>query len=114
MAQPRLLLDECVDTHVAVVLSGTGVDCVTVAASPGLRSRPDEDILAAAASLGRAIVTHDAPDYTALSKQWWEAGRHHAGIILVPECPTADLARRLKRLVDLCTEQELRDVTRWA
>ena len=44
---------------------------------------PDEEILAAAATQGRAFVTANIKDFTPLDRRHRASGRTHAGLVLV-------------------------------
>jgi Domain of unknown function (DUF5615) len=59
-------------------------DVVAVVADPALVSLPDDQILAHAASAGRAVVTANIKDFMPLDGQYRAAGQSHAGLILVP------------------------------
>jgi hypothetical protein len=56
----------------------------------------DEDQLAYAASVGRAIFSHNIADYVKLAQDWAGAGRDHAGIILGHRLPLRQLHVRFR------------------
>jgi hypothetical protein len=82
VARP-LLLDEMFSDAIAQQLRAQGHDVVAVVADPGLVSLPDDQILAHAASAGRALVTANIKDFVPLDGQYRAAGQSHAGLILV-------------------------------
>ena len=43
----------------------------------------DPDVLELTAAEARVLVTHDVKDFAPLLREWGEAGRSHAGCILV-------------------------------
>ena len=79
----RLLLDEMLSADIAVQLGKRGHDVIAVVADPGLVGLPDDQILAEAATNGRALVTGNIKDFIPLDAQYKTAGRQHAGLILV-------------------------------
>jgi hypothetical protein len=78
-----LLLDEMLSADIAVQLGKRGHDVIAVVADPGLVGLPDDQILAEAATNGRALVTGNIKDFIPLDAQYKTAGRQHAGLILV-------------------------------
>ena len=54
----KLLIDECLAHQVAALLAAAGFDVVHVA-DLGLAGRPDQEIMAAAVELERAVVSAD-------------------------------------------------------
>ncbi len=79
----RLLLDEMYAPAIAVELRARGHDAVSVheAADPQLVGSPDDEVLAAAASAQRVLVTENVRDYRPLELARLAAGDHHHGII---------------------------------
>ena len=77
----RLLLDEMHAPAVAAALTEDGFDVVAVAADPSLRGAGDADLLDYATATGRAPVTEDVTDFSALSADRAVDGEHHAGLI---------------------------------
>lgn len=77
----KLLLDEMHTHLVAKALSERGYDVVAVVLDPGLRGVSDADLLAFAASSGRAVVTENVGDYMRLHRLWTAEGRAHAGLV---------------------------------
>lgn len=68
---------------IAQQLRAQGHDVLAVVADPALVSLPDDQILAHAASGGRALVTANIKDFMPLDGQYRAAGQSHAGLILV-------------------------------
>jgi len=68
---------------IAQQLCAKGHDVLAVVADPALVSLPDDQILAHAASAGRALVTANIKDFMPLDGQRRAAGQSHAGLILV-------------------------------
>ena len=82
MSQP-LLLDEMFSDDTARQLRAKGYDVISVVADPALVGLPDDQILAYAASEGRALVTANIKDFVPLDSRYRAAGQAHAGLILV-------------------------------
>jgi hypothetical protein len=82
MSHP-LLLDEMFSDSVAQQLRAKGYDVVSVVAQPDLVALPDDQILAYAASEGRALVTANIKDFMPLDGRYRAAGQAHFGLILV-------------------------------
>ena len=80
----RLLLDEHVsDPRVGGPLRRAGHDVVSAALDPALRSLADDELLAYAAAERRVLVTFNIADFPVILREWAEAGRSHAGVVLV-------------------------------
>jgi hypothetical protein len=82
MSQP-LLLDEMFSDRVAWQLRAPGHDVVSIVADLALAGLPDDQVLAYAASEGRALVTANIKDFIPLDGRYRAAGQSHAGLILV-------------------------------
>ncbi|MGO9221626.1 MAG: DUF5615 family PIN-like protein [Streptosporangiaceae bacterium] len=82
MSHP-LLLDEMLSGVIAEQLRAKGHDVLAVVADPALIALPDEQILAHAASTGRALVTANIKDFIPLDARYRAASQVHAGLILV-------------------------------
>ena len=82
MSQP-LLLDEMFSDNIAQQLRAKGHDVMAVVADPALVGLPDDQVLAYAATEGRAPVTASIKDFVPLDGRNRAAGRSHAGLILV-------------------------------
>jgi hypothetical protein len=82
VSQP-LLLDEMFSDDIARQLRAKGYDVISVVADPALVGLPDDQVLAHAATEGRALVTASIKDFVPLDGRYRAAGRAHAGLILV-------------------------------
>lgn len=79
-----LLLDEMLAPLIAQQLRERGHDVTAVAGDPELRGLPDDQILAAATTSARALVTANIKDFLPLDAALASAGRNHGGLVLVP------------------------------
>jgi len=78
-----LLLDEMFSDAIAEQLRTQGHDVISVVANPALVALPDEQILAHAATDGRALVTANIKDFVPLDARYRTAGQVHHGLVLV-------------------------------
>jgi predicted nuclease of predicted toxin-antitoxin system len=80
----RLLLDANLSPkRIGAVLEQRGHDVLALATEPTMSALDDPAVLALAAEEGRILVTRNARDFAPLLREWAEAGRPHAGCILV-------------------------------
>lgn len=78
-----LLLDEMFSDAIAQQLRAKGHDVISVVAQSALVGLPDDQILAYAATEGRALVTANIKDFMPLDGRYRAAGQAHPGLILV-------------------------------
>jgi predicted nuclease of predicted toxin-antitoxin system len=80
----RLLLDANLSPkRIGSVLQKRGHDVSSLAANPALDALDDPQVLEMAAEQDRILVTRNARDFAPLLREWAEAGRTHAGCILI-------------------------------
>jgi hypothetical protein len=78
----KLLLDSMYAPPIAEQLRRRGHDVIAARARPDLADLSDHDLLAAARSDGRVIVTENVRDFIALDAECRQHGCTHAGLIL--------------------------------
>ncbi len=74
-----------------------------------LEGLPDDEVLALAAAEQRILVTHNVAHFPAILREWAEASRSHAGVILVYGIGHNEfdlVASGLQRLLELRPSQE--------
>jgi len=82
----RVLLDAHVSgRRIGRALRRAGHDVLALDSDDALSRLPDGEVLALAAGDGRIVVTCNIGDFARLAREWAEAGRSHAGVILVPD-----------------------------
>lgn len=86
MAHIALLLDEDVRVKLGEILRQRGYDVIHVLEA-GRTGKTDPEQLAYAATLHRAILTHNIRDFMILNKQYHEEGREHFGTLLSGQLP---------------------------
>jgi predicted nuclease of predicted toxin-antitoxin system len=80
----QLLLDANLSPRgVAAKLREAGHDVLALAEDAAFEGLADPQVLALAASEQRVLITRNSRDFAPLARQWAEAGRPHAGIILI-------------------------------
>lgn len=86
MPAPPAYLDECIDRPIAEALRERGFDSLT-ALEAGRGEDSDDEQLQHATALGRVLLTYNRWDFRRLHAACLETGRHHAGIIIIPQLP---------------------------
>jgi predicted nuclease of predicted toxin-antitoxin system len=80
----RLLLDANLSPRgIASGLRTAGHDVLALAEDPALEGLDDPAVIELAASKNRVLVTRNSRDFAPLAREWAEAQRSHAGIILI-------------------------------
>ena len=80
----RLLLDANLSPErIGSVLERGGHDVLSLASDPVLGALVDAQVLELAAEQDRLLVTRNSRDFAPLLREWSEAGRHHAGCMLI-------------------------------
>ena len=80
----RLLLDANLSPkRIGLVLQRRGHDVLSLASDAALGALDDPQVLELAADQYRILVTRNSRDFAPLLREWAEAGRHHAGCILI-------------------------------
>ncbi len=112
MPPPKLYLNEHISWHLAEQLRKYGFD-VTSTFELRMIEQDDAEQLAFAASQGRAVVSINHKHFRPLHDQYMAEGRDHWGIILSTEESVPILRRRLLRLLNSVTAEELKNQIRW-
>lgn len=80
----RLLLDANLSMkRIGLPLTERGHDVRGIADEQDLEGLDDASVLELAAAEGRILVTRNSRDFAPLCRLWAEAGREHAGVILI-------------------------------
>lgn len=107
---PALYLDENVHPEIAARLRAEGYDVLT-AKELGLLGAADEVHLAYAAGSERILFTHDMKDFRVIATRWAAEQRLHSGIVYSRRRPPAAVSASIRRLFELYTPDQLRNVT---
>jgi predicted nuclease of predicted toxin-antitoxin system len=105
-------LDEHIWVHLAALLREQGFDVYHVN-EVGLGNTPDPDILREAARKHRAVVTFNTRDYIPLALQYAAEGKAHYGIVVSNEIPQGELKRRVTKLLESVSAEELMNRVRF-
>jgi hypothetical protein len=80
----RLLLDANLSPRgIDTPLQAAGHDVRALAAGPRFEGLDDPLVLELAAVEQRLLITRNSRDFAPLAREWAEASRHHAGLILI-------------------------------
>jgi predicted nuclease of predicted toxin-antitoxin system len=112
----RLLLDANLSPRrVAAKLREAGHDVLALAEDAAYEGLADPQVLELAASEQRILITRNSRDFAPLARQWAEAGRSHAGIILIwtlNHSQFAEIVARIERqLRQRPSHEQWRDIT---
>lgn len=105
----RILLDAHVSgRRVGRALRTGGHDVLALDQDETLSRLPDGEVLALAAQEHRVVVTFNVSDFARLAREWAEARRSHAGLILVTDPRTGQgaIGRRLEQVLAARPDQE--------
>lgn len=108
----RLYLDEDVHKRVAHGLRLRNFDVVS-AHETGRWGLGDTEQLAYATTSERAFFTFNTADYVRLHTDWVSGNRPHYGIIVSDQLPIGETIRRLLRLLNRVTADEMRNQLYW-
>lgn len=108
----ELYADEDVDVLVAGLLRARGFDVLTTRDARNLHAT-DEEQLAFAVTGQRALLTHNRVDFEALHQQRLASGQHHCGILIAVRRPAYEIARRLLRILNAVTADEMQNQLRY-
>ncbi len=111
-SRPKLHLNENLSPRLAEQLHKHGFD-VTSSQSAGLLAESDRKQLEYACSEHRAILTFNVDDFTSLHESFTAEGKEHWGIIFSTREPIGALLRRLLRLLNTVSDEDLKNSTRW-
>jgi predicted nuclease of predicted toxin-antitoxin system len=104
-----IYLDEDVPIVVAELFRAHGFKAVT-AREAGQLGREDREQLAYATSHSMVLLSHNRVDYEILAQEYYEAGMHHKGMILAVQHSPYELARKVLRILDNFTADEIEDI----
>jgi predicted nuclease of predicted toxin-antitoxin system len=80
----RLLLDANLSPRgMAMPLRESGHDVLALAEDAAFEGLPDPHVLELAVAEQRVLVTRNSRDFAPLAREWAEAQRPHAGVILI-------------------------------
>ena len=107
-----MLLDEQIWVYLATLLREQGFDVYHVN-EVGLDNTPDPEILRVAVEKHQAVVTFNIKDFVPLARQYSEEGKEHYGIVVSNEIPQGELQRRVTKLLESVSAEELKNMVRF-
>jgi hypothetical protein len=107
-----LYLDEDVDVLLADLLRARGFAAMTTR-DAGCRGASDLDQFSHAVGRQMVLFTHNRYHFELLAREFCENGRHHCGIVIAVRYPPYELLRRLLRILNHVTADEMRDQIRY-
>jgi len=108
----ELYLDEDVDVLIAQLIRARGFVVVTTQEAGQLHNS-DVEQLAYAVSQHKTLLTHNRVDFAALAQTYLAAGQPHDGIIVAVRRPPRDITRRLLRILNAVTAEEMQNQMRY-
>jgi hypothetical protein len=78
-----------------------------------LDATPDEEILQFAIGEHRAVVTFNVRDFVPLAVQYYDDGKEHYGVVVSKEISHGELKRRVTKLLESVTAEELINAVRY-
>jgi predicted nuclease of predicted toxin-antitoxin system len=101
----RLLLDANLSPRgIAAPLRTAGHDVLALAEDPTLEGLDDPAVLELAASENRVLITRNSRDFAPLAREWAEAQRPHAGMILIWTLDHSQF-RKIVEGIERCIDQ---------
>ncbi len=94
----KFLVDEDLSEAIGVILRAAGEDAVHVR-EIGLAGADDREVLDEAARRGCSVVTRNRNDFLALTEYYFQEGRPHCGIIIVPRSYPGDDPQRIAKAI---------------
>lgn len=92
-----------------MLLQERGHDVLALDQEPELEGLADDDVLALATDEERILVTYNIRDFPEIVRDWMEAQRSHAGVILVYSIDHSEfqtIAGGIQRWLDLYPEPD--------
>jgi predicted nuclease of predicted toxin-antitoxin system len=105
----RLYTDEHVMPELSKVLRQYGFTALS-AQEAETAGWSDDEQLAYATEHGMALLTYDIDDFTTLARNWHEAGRAHAGIILSQPFTKNEFGALLRQVLTLLNQITADDI----
>jgi predicted nuclease of predicted toxin-antitoxin system len=108
----ELYLDEDVDVLIAQLMRARGFVVVTTQEA-GHLGITDAEQWAYAISQHKTLLTHNRVDFETLAQTYFVAGQPHDGIIIAVRRLPREIARRLLRILNAVTAEEMQNQVRY-
>ncbi len=107
-----LYLDEDVNVLGADLIRARGFSATTVRDENQLQKSDPEQLLYAI-SLKKTLVTHNRADFERLIQNYYQFNQVHYGIIIAVRHPPQKIARRLLKILNHVTADEIKNQVRY-
>ena len=104
----KLYVDADITPRLARALRSRGYD-VLAAREAGNADASDDEQMSYAAAQGRALLTCNAGDFTAIFEDYWYTSREHYGVIVSEQLELGEMIRRVVRLLDRVEADDMRN-----
>lgn len=94
----RFLVDEDLSEEIASILKAEGIDAVHIR-ELGLSGAEDREVLDEAARQERCVVTRNRNDFLLLTEFYFNEGRPHHGVLIIPRSCRGDQASRIAHAI---------------
>jgi predicted nuclease of predicted toxin-antitoxin system len=108
----KLYLNENLSWRVARALREYGYDVVS-SHEAEMDQADDSTQLTFAVEQGRTVVTNNFRDFVALDEVYADQRKPHYGIIFTTKCPLSFLIRRLRKLLETVSQEQMMNQIRW-
>ena len=108
----HLYFDEDVSAGIVENLRTRGFDVLSARDADTL-GKSDDDQMLYAASLHRAVVTHNRVDFEKQHTKFLESGMKHYGVIIARRRRDAEVVSKLLALLDSVTAEEMQNQLRY-
>ncbi len=104
----KLYVDADITPKLARILRERGYDVLSAHEADNAEVSDDEQ-MAFAAVEGRALLTCNAGDFTAIFEDYWYADRLHSGVIVSEQLELGEMIRRVAKLLDTIDTNHMRN-----
>ncbi len=104
----KLYIDADITRRLARALRERGYDVLS-AHEAGNADASDDEQMVFAANQGRALLTCNAGDFTAIFEDYWYTDREHSGVIVSEQLELGEMIRRVTRLLDTVDADDMRN-----
>jgi predicted nuclease of predicted toxin-antitoxin system len=94
----KFLVDEDLSEEIASILRSSSVDAVHIR-ELGLSGAEDQEVLDMAASQERCVITRNRNDFLMLTEFYFNEGRPHHGVLIVPRSYPGNHASQIARAI---------------
>ncbi|MBL1208686.1 DUF5615 family PIN-like protein [Geminocystis sp. GBBB08] len=108
----ELYLDEDVNVLVADLIRARGFSITTVRDEEMLQ-KTDPEQLSYCVNQKKTLVTHNRADFEKLVQEYFKLNQTHYGVIIAVRHPPQEIARRLLKIVNHLTADEMRNQVRY-